>query len=310
MRNTNDTSMTNGIKIGSHNCPIIAFGLAPKKRTTCCADQYSEVDDENDEFETPVSEVYIPQGWKAVHGGGVVSDKEVVSVVETFPITEDGTDHPVGWKVRGSGRGLVTAYAIALLDPFDTVEVKVGSVSGTPAAEASVENGFTMVGGGGFYNTFQETNPQTTLRNFPSSITTWKYQVSELSDQGVTAFAIGMRSKSGMSFNVRIINRTSTPGSGELDILALEGSSIVSGGCQSLDRFASTDIKPNGDTFKSTFRQQQAQVKCSALELESAEYVESAFVLEQLEMTTNLTRTRARANRVSAEANGRCEVPE
>jgi vibriolysin len=163
----------------------------------------------------PEVHVTVPSGFKLVGGGARVNWQGAGNLLTaSFP---DGDT----WIARSKDHDIsdpstITGFAIGLQDPFDQWEVRVFQSTGSPAqhprASVDVDNGYVMTGGGGVVHWTGDGNLMTA--SFPSSNRSWEVRSKDHmhpSPANITAFAIGIRPRTGTALPSSIILSSTTP---------------------------------------------------------------------------------------------------
>jgi vibriolysin len=151
----------------------------------------------------PSVQVNVPSQFKIIGGGALDHWSGAGNLLTaSFPSglhtwVAAGKDH------EQSSPASITAFAVALFDPADEWDVIVisetSSVEPHPSATAVLPVGFTLTGGGAFVDWHGAGNLLTA--SFPNSDTSWEARSKDhdISDPAkITAFAIGVRHKSGV----------------------------------------------------------------------------------------------------------------
>lgn len=173
----------------------------------------------------PVTMVTVPPGWKVVGGGAKVEysgDGQLLA--KSYP-TAGGRS----WRVQSkdhlrSDPGYITAFAVAMHDPHDEWEVKIFSKLSTlaqhPNATATVEPGYTLVGGGG--NVFYQEPGNVLVRSQPSGPSGWLVASKDHlqpAPSRLMAYAIGVRSRHGAKLETKVLSQDQGPSRENMAIL-------------------------------------------------------------------------------------------
>lgn len=160
----------------------------------------------------PEAKVTVRPGYKIIGGGAKIEfDKNIHGclLTESYP---DGRSWIAKGKDHGWGnQGTITAYAIAIYDPNDEWDVRIfsatSSIAKYPEVRSSVDNGYTMTGGG--VKSHWSGYGNVVTASYPVDNSTWEVKSKQhLKDDpaNITAYAIGIKPKTNTS-NKEVINR-------------------------------------------------------------------------------------------------------
>lgn len=151
----------------------------------------------------PQSSVYVSPPYKVIGGGAIVHWSGAGSL-----LTASYPELPHWWTAAGKDHlspssASITAYALAIEDPFDEWDVRIVSATGGPSshprATAALPPGYVLTGGGARVHWTGAGNLLTA--SFPSTASSWEARSKDhgiYSPASITAYAIGIRHRSGV----------------------------------------------------------------------------------------------------------------
>ena len=151
----------------------------------------------------PSVELTVPAGYKIIGGGAFDHWSGEGSL-----LTASYPKGPQTWFAAGkdhekSDPASITAFALALYDPNNEWDVIIRQETSDPAshpqAVATLPGGYTLTGGGAFVDWHGAGNLLTA--SFPNSDNSWEARSKDqdIPDPSpITAFAIGVKSRSGL----------------------------------------------------------------------------------------------------------------
>ncbi|MEA2756995.1 MAG: hypothetical protein QOJ54_3284 [Aliidongia sp.] len=184
----------------------------------------------------PSVEVSVPSNFKII-GGGAIDNWSGQGNLLT-------ASYPKGlnsWFAAGKDHefpspSTITAFAIALYDPNNEWDVVIKSETSNPAphpqAIAVLPGNYTMTGGGAFVDYGSGVGNILTA-SFPNSDKSWEVRSKDhdIADSAqITAYAIGMRSRTGLALQRIVVSATGVVAPHPTAHVALPPGWILSGG--------------------------------------------------------------------------------
>lgn len=183
----------------------------------------------------PSVQLDIPGDFKIIGGGALDHWSGVGNMLTaSYPISIHswfvaGKDHEV------ASPATITAFALAIHDPNDQWEVVIASETSDPAnhpsAFAVVPSGFTLTGGGAFVQYTGAGNILTA--SFPNSNVSWEARSKDhdIADPAqITAYAIGLRSRTGVALQQNVWNATGVVAPHPISFARVDPGWTLSGG--------------------------------------------------------------------------------
>lgn len=231
---------------------------------------HSRPHDQTTRVQHPQARVIVEDGWKVLSGGATVKYYSHGQLLfKSCPIIESGI--PKGWEAQSkdhhkADRGQIQVHAVAIHDPFDEWDVKVASATSAEgkvaASEATVPDGYTLVGGGADVKWRANTPGMALSMCFPGPTRSWYGWAEQQTFNGgkesrgtITTFAIGLKHKSGnFQLKPRLLESTveKLQHPSETVFATDAGYAIVGGGGRVLRRSGQgvgflTDLTPSED---------------------------------------------------------------
>jgi hypothetical protein len=166
----------------------------------------------------PEARITVPDGYKLLSGGALDDYSGAGNLLTASFPESDNTWRANGKNHIDASTAKLSAYAIVTYDPdniWDVVQRSTTSTqAGWPKGEASVPDGYTMIGGGAQVNWSGEGSLLTS--SYPSNRITWTSSSKDhekSSPATITTYAIGLKCNvGGLNLQQHIQKSSSTPG--------------------------------------------------------------------------------------------------